>query len=345
MNDGMRTPRSAPWHIVALASGVASASLWLSVFFAPLFLIPLQVAFGRLGKKAAWLAVAAAVLVLFPSEIWRVADASKGIAPLDVVAALAFPIGAVFALVLMNLPFLSRVPPSFRMLGLGLAAGALAAPAVATILADEGLKTALTQSISQLMDRFMSALPKAADAQATQGAAPSYDTAALLAGLDPAQMVATTMKVFASCYAALFCLLFGGSWWIGSRLSGGKSVAGEAAAPLPELRVPGELVWPFLASLGLLLAVLYLKAGLLYQAAAWNLVLAMSLVYAAQGMGIVAHILARLRVPRGFRIAFAVLVLISAISSPIGAALIAILPLLGLTELWIPYRNLKGVGA
>jgi len=345
MNDGMRIPRSAPWHIVALASGVASASLWLSVFFAPLFLIPLQVAFGRLGKKGAGLAVAAAILVLFPSEIWRVADASKAIAPIDVVAALAFPIGAVIALVLMNLPVLKSVPPSFRMLGLGLAAGALAAPAVATILADEGLKTALTQSISQLMDRFMSALPKAADAQTAQGAVPSYDAAALLAGLDPAQMVATTMKVFASIYAALFCLLFGGSWWIGSRLSGSVAATSAGAAPLSELRAPVALVWPFLASLGLLLGVLYFKAGLAYQAAAWNLVLAMSLVYAVQGVGIVAHFLTRLHMPKGFRIVFAILVLISAISSPIGAALVAILPLLGLTELWIPYRNLKGVGA
>ncbi len=347
MNDGIRIGRSTPWLIMALASGVASASLWLSVFLAPLFLIPLQVAFGRLGKKGAGLAVGSSILVLAPAEIWRVADVGRGIAALDILAALAFPLGAILVLILINGSFLERIPHSVRTLALGLIAGAIAAPAVASLLSDEGLRAALTQSISRLVERFVGVLPGTATAQQAPGGPPvgGYDAAALAASFDPAEMVTTTMNVFASCYAALFCLLFGGSWWIGSRLSGEGSAARRTAPPLSGFRAPRALVWPFLASLGLLLIVLYLKAGLAYRAIAWNLVLAMSLVYAAQGLGIVAHVFDRLRMPRGFRIAFAVAVLISAIGSPIGAALVAILPLLGVTELWIPYRNPKGVGA
>jgi hypothetical protein len=334
---------------MALASGVASASLWLSIFLAPLFLVPLQMAFGRLGKKGGGLAVVASILVLAPAELWRVFDVSRAIAPIDAFATLAFPIGAILALIIMNISYINSVSPTYRMLILGLLAGAIAAPAVASLLADEGLKTALTQSVAQLIDRFYGALPKASGSQPlpspSSASSSSYDAAAFLAAFNPGEMVATTMNIFASCYAALFCLLFGGSWWVGSRISGEGSAARKSAPPLSEFRAPGALVWPFLASLGLLLLVLYFKAGLVYQAIAWNLVLAMSLVYAAQGMGIVTHLLTRLRVPRGFRIAFAALVLISAIGSPIGAAFVAILPLLGVTELWIPYRNPKGVGA
>ncbi len=347
MNDGIRIGRSAPWNYVALAMGIATASFWLSIFLAPLFLVPIQLAYGRLGRRGGWSAIAVSILILVPGTMWRMLAAGGTLQVLDVVAGLAFPLAAIAAMAMLNASFLGRIGPGYRILGLGLALGALSAPAVASLLSDAELKAAITQSVSHVVQRFVgnfAAAPGAASA--TQGpAAGGYDMAAALASLDPAGMVETTLKVFASSYAAILCLLFGGSWWIGNRIAGEGSPGRRATAPLSELRAPEILVWPFLGALGLLLIVLFFKAGALAQAIAWNLVLAMSLVYAAQGMGIVSHVLRRLHVPGGFRIAFAVGVFVSAIGSPIGAVLLAILPLLGVTELWIPYRNPKGVGA
>lgn len=347
MIDGVRTGRSNSWLIAALASAAASASLWLSVILAPLFLVPLQFAFGRLGRRGGWLATGAAVLLILPAELLRAVQGGSSSLPLDLAALLAFPLAAIAALLLFNAGFASAFRPGYRMLGLGLLLGALAAPAVASLLGDEELKGLLRDSVSRVLGRFTQAMGAAG--QAAGGALPApaqgYDAAALAAGLDPAEMVDSTLSVFASCYAALLCLLLGGSWWLGNRLAGEGSEGRRLAPPLNELRAPEALVWPFLAGLGFLLLVLFFKAGPLVRAIAWNLVLAMSLVYAAQGAGIVSHALRRLHVPGGFRIAFAALALLSATLSPVGAALLAILPLLGLTELWIPYRNSKGVGA
>ncbi|HUX38604.1 MAG TPA: DUF2232 domain-containing protein [Rectinemataceae bacterium] len=345
MTDGIRIGRSAPWSYVALAMGAASASFWLSIFLAPLFLVPIQLAYGRLGRRGGWLAIAVSILILVPGTIWRVLAAGGTIGFLDVVAGVAFPMAAIAAMAILNASFLGRVGPGYRILALGLAVGALAAPAVAALLSDAEVKAAITQSVAHIVQQFVGNFAAAPGVTAKGPAAGGYDMAAALASLDPAGMVDMTLKVFASSYAALICLLFGGSWWIGNRIAGEGSPGRRAAAPLSELRAPEILVWPFLGALGLLLIVLYVKAGSLAQAAAWNLVLAMSLVYAAQGMGIVSHVLRRLHVPGGFRIAFAVGVFVSAIGSPIGAVLLAILPLLGVTELWIPYRNPKGVGA
>ena len=340
MIDGIRIDRSTSWLLVALAAGLASASLWLSVFLAPFFLLPLQSAFGRLGKRGGLVSAVAAAVVLAPALLWRLFVDGQGVQPMDIAIVLAFPMASIIAVYLLNSSLLGRIDPSYRVLGIGLAIGLLSAPALAAFLSDAQLKAGLVKSVGQLMDRFTSALPKGAAAQAS-----GYDAAALLASFDPQAMVEMSLKIFASSYAALVCLLLGGSYWLGNRLSGEGSVGRSLALPLSELRAPQSLVWPFLSALGLLFLVLFFKAGSLAQAAAWNLVLAMSLVYAAQGMGIVSHFLKRMRVPGGFRIAFAALVFVSALGSPVGAALLAILPLLGVTELWIPYRNLKGVGA
>ena len=104
-------------------------------------------------------------------------------------------------------------------------------------------------------------------------------------------------------------------------------------------------VWPFLASGAMLLLSLRFDAGTLARSIAWNLVLIFSCAYLAQGLGIVAHFLARWKVPNFLRIVTLAMATLSALTSPLGLAFAAILTLLGVTELWIPYRNAKGVGA
>lgn len=337
MAEGIRNDRVASWRIAAIAVGAASASLWLSVYLAPLFLIPVQLAYGKMGRKAGLLAIAASVIVLLPFEAWRAVDAGLGLGPADLAGILAFPLACLAAMAIINARFAERLRPLYRILALGVIVGIAAAPAVAFLLSDSAFKDALTRSVSALVSRFTVDGGGISDK--------SYDVAASLAALDPAQLVASTLATFASCYVALICVLFGASWWVGNRLSGEGSEGRRHSPPLSELRAPDVMVWPFFASLGFLLVVLYFKAGFGFRAFAWNLVLAMSLVYTAQGMGIVSHFLRRMNVPGGFRIAFAVIAFASALLSPTGAFLLAILPLLGLTELWIPYRNPKGVGA
>ncbi len=80
-------------------------------------------------------------------------------------------------------------------------------------------------------------------------------------------------------------------------------------------------------------------------ATAWNCGLVITLVYAAQGMGVVSHYFNRWNTPRALRVVFAA-TLVAALATPVlGLVVAAVLPLLGVTEVWIPYRKAKGVGA
>ena len=174
----------------------------------------------------------------------------------------------------------------------------------------------------------------------------SYDSSALAAALDPKVIAATAMRVLASSYAALLVLLLGGSWWMGNRASGPGSPGRAEAPALSAYRVPYALVWAFLLCWAAVLAAMLLKgADDALRAASWNCALVFSLPYAAQGVGIASSYFERWKMPRFTRVAI-VATAIVALATPTAGAVVAVaLPLLGVTEVWIPYRNPKGVGA
>jgi hypothetical protein len=339
MSDGVRVDRSKSFMVAACAAGLISASTFLSVVLSFAFLVPLQIAFGRLGKQGGMLAtgISAAALVVFQG--WRLLTGSPAQLSLELSLAMLYPLLLVGAMLFLNADTFKRLAPAVRTLAVSLAISVLLAPLVGSLLGDVELRQALTESVASLVKNLTSATVGAV------GAAASYDSAVLTANLDPTEMVATTLSIFSSCYAALIYVLIGGSWWLGNRLSGEGSNGRREAPALREIHLPDVLVWPFLASLALLLAAGAAKAGPAATAVAWNLSLVFALAYAAQGTGIVAHYLEHWKVPKPFRIAFVIAIALSATTSPIGLGLVAILPVLGVTELWIPYRNPKGVGA
>ena len=340
MADGVRIGRSDFFTFSALALGLLAASFYLSVVISFAFLVPVQLAFGRLGKRGGLFAAGLAALVLAIVEAWRLVAGGSEPFLLETLAAMAYPLVLIAALVLLNAAFWGRTAPFVRALVASAGLALLASPLVALVVTDAAVKVALTEGVRSLM-RSLAGAAKGASPLSGEG----YDSAALFASLDPREMVESTLTMFASCYSALLFLLLGGSWWLGNRLAGEGSEGRRETPALSELHLPANLIWPFLASWALVFAALFIKAGPAPLAFAWNLSLLFSLAYAAQGTGIVAHYLARWKVPRSFRIALAVSAFIALLSPPIGTFIVAILPLLGVTELWIPYRNPKGVGA
>ena len=81
------------------------------------------------------------------------------------------------------------------------------------------------------------------------------------------------------------------------------------------------------------------------RAAAMNCALVLAALYAIQGLGIVAHFLGRFNTPRPLRIAIAATAVLALVTSTMGVVLAVALPILGVTEIWIPYRKTKGDGA
>jgi len=90
------------------------------------------------------------------------------------------------------------------------------------------------------------------------------------------------------------------------------------------------------------LAVVVLRLNGLPAAITWNLASAAAMAYMVQGFGIATFFLKRRNAPRGLRIVLAAVCVLTLFTSGPGAVILAIvLTLLGVTETWIPYRNLK----
>ena len=332
---GLRGTRSSvASHAAALAPALASSVLYASVFLSFAFLVPVQMAYGRAGRRAGILASLASMAILAPIHSIRLIEA-KAFGLLDLGLTLLPPAVLLGALALMNAKFWDGKLQGIRILApVGLCA-LLALPGILLVAGDpafgEYLESTLAAAIAPLGERA---------AAAGEG----FDSASLLALLDPAELAATAIATLRDSYAAMLLAFLGGSWWIGNRAAGPGSRGREIAPSLEEIRVPYVFIWPFLASWSVLLAALLLKAPSAIAAAAWNLSLCLSLVYAAQGLGIASHYLKSWKAPRGLRVILAATAVAAAVTSPAGIAIAVAVPLLGVTEVWIPHRNPKGVG-
>jgi len=339
MSDEARNRHRIPSLLAAsLAAGAVSALLYLSVIASFAFLLPVQVAFGRRGRKAGMAAAAAAVLATFLGHELEGHPSGAlagpgGLGGLDLLSLVLPPAVLLSALCLMNASFWEGRPKVLA----GLAAVALcslaAVPAIVAVGSDTGYRAYLEERLGSLFAPLL--------AQAGEG----YEASALRASLEPKALVEQSLAVVRSTFAAFLYALLGASRWLGNRLSGPGTPGREASGPLAEYRLPYALVWPFLAAWTGVLAARYLAAPPALQALSWNLALVFSLAYAVQGIGIASHLMKRWNLPRSLRIALAATALLVVATPPAGTAAAAILPLLGVTEVWIPYRNLKGVGA
>lgn len=337
MSDLVRTRRLDPLLAASLLAGAASGAIYFSLVLSFAFLIPLQMAFGRFGRRAGFGAALTAALAVVAIQAYRGIRLGGAGSLLNLILGMAPPLVLIAALAAMNAAFWARIPGIYRILALVLAVSLLAAPGIAALKADAEFRGYLEARIQAVVDGLT--------AQPGSLVSESYEVSALKANLNPATLVGQTLEVLASSFSALIFLLIGGSWWMGNRASGEGSLGRAASPALAECRLPYALVWPFLASWAAVFAAVYLGSEGVLRALAWNVALVLSLAYAAQGIGIASHYLKRWNTPRSLRFVLAGAA-IAALATPlVGTAVAAILPLLGFTEVWIPYRNLKGVGA
>jgi hypothetical protein len=330
MSDSASFVRSA-------GEGLISGLFYLFVVFAPLFLVPVQIAYGRGGRRCGKIAAGMAAFVVAVAQAVRLAlGGSFGLGLMA--ASVVPPIVLLAALVLLNAAFWSRSPATYRILAIA----AICALALIPLIREIGRDEAFLSSVESRIEEVFAPI------RAQEGRQPGdrgYDASALAAALDPKALAATSLRVLASSYAGLLVLILGGSWWLGNRSAGPGSQGRSVAPALSAYRVPYALVWAFLASWAAVLATMFVRGLDALQTAAWNCALAFSLPYAAQGAGIASSFFDRWKMPRFTRVLIAATA-IAALATPTAGTVVAIaLPLLGVTEVWIPYRTTKGVGA
>lgn len=323
-----------------LVAGIFSGLLYGTAILSFAFLLPVQVSFGRRGRRAGYIAclVSFVTAMIFQSaELFAAGGFSSSLGDYGFLGFL----------------LLASLPPSLFLLGLAimnaslwsshlgwargfagvLPASLVAIPGLIWLSGNKAFLAMVEARLKGFVDSFLSQAGKGVDADA------------LRASLDVETLTRSSLLVLDSSFVGLFLALLAGSWWIGNRISGVGSPGRLLAGRLSDYRLPYPLVWAFLATWTGVLVVTWLKLGMPYQAVVWNLAIAASLAYALQGLGIVSHLMRRIKMSGMLRICLGITALALLLTPPFGTVLVAILPLLGVTEVWIPYRNPKGVGA
>jgi len=110
---------------------------------------------------------------------------------------------------------------------------------------------------------------------------------------------------------------------------------------LSSFHVPRNFIWVF--SFSLLAVLIFRRPSLeIAEIAAWNLLVICTVMYLAQGGGIVLFALSRRPMPGPFRVIFVVLLIITIFSPGINIFALGALILLGIAENWLPLRRVNG---
>ncbi len=342
-----REPFEATSSLVpSLVAGLVSGFMYGTAILGLVFLLPVQITYGRRGRKAGLYACLFSFAVGLAFEVGKflsLGGQAAGMAGQDLVATLglaAIPLAFLLAgLAIMNAPFWSG---SYAW------ARGYAGVLPATLAAIPGL--VWLKGNTSFLDQFVVWLKDYADYRMASLAKsdPSLDLEPLkaqLASMDFRALVDSSILFLSLSFVGFLLLFMAGSWWLGNRFSGAGSPGRIQAGYLSNYRLPYTHVWAFLGSWTGVLLVTISKVGLPWQALAWNLAIASSLAYTLQGLGIVSHYVRRAKMPGMLRISLVLTGLALLLKPPFGTAVVAVLPLLGVTEVWIPYRNPKGVGA
>lgn len=255
--------------------------------------------------------------------------------PLDMAATLIPPFVLIAAVGLLNAAFWQGKASPYRVFIVSAVVAAIAAPALASLGRDAGIMQYLEDRIASFIATLKSRTPNGS----------GYDASVLAASLDPKTIAQATMSTLESCYASLILVMLAGSRWLGNRLSGPGSAGRHEALPLAHYRLPYAMLWPFLGAWALVAAAILLDAAMTIRAVAWNAALLLSVGYAVQGLGIASFIFNRWKMPRTMKFLVAAMVVFSLVTPTIGIIVAVLIPVFGVTEVWIPYRNPKGVGA
>jgi hypothetical protein len=320
--ESMNSVYSRDRHIpVFLSSGILSGILYASGFLAPAFLVPIQYVFRKEGKKEGLLSMLVSLIIVGLGNALRLSN-----------------------LELMQVPFLLQtiVSPVLLLLAIGLAnlvgidvwKKLVVAAVVLAIIFGFLLQASIgTQEVQQSIAGVIVQMLASTGLQ-------NLDIAAIAQ-----TYVAPAVSIIFDCFGAVLWLMLAGSWWIGNRLVVLKKASGKDATQerkTPSFDVPSWLLWPSLAGWVLLLVVLYgHKSGIL-AIIAWNASLAAVSWYALQGFSVVSCFFQSKGMHRMTGFVPVLLVVLILLDMKVGLTVAMLVPVLGVSEVWLQYRKYKG---
>ncbi len=307
------------WWVVGLGL-LAIAFYYLNVLMVA-FLVPLQVLYARRGRRAFLLS--SALVLIGVAAIGLVLDGGSG-ALLARLIPSGIEVGEVLLLLLgllaMNSRFLGIERRIYRLLAVTGVIAVLSVPLLIYAAQSVQVNAALRAMVRATLRIMQSSLGMSSGSLAQFSDIDK--AAALLKGI-----------VFRGYLFGYFVML-AATWRIGSSFSA-RSME-ERPSPLSRFILPELVLWPVLASWALVVISRFTDLGVVVYLA-WNAGLIGAFLYALTGVGIVEHLLDRLRVARGLRLLLMLGVLFLLMVPGVGIVLAGLLTVLGISELWVRF--------
>jgi hypothetical protein len=306
-------------------AGLFSGFLYLSYLFSFAFLVPVQQSFAGRGSRAGLVSSFVAFAVITAGTVVRMLQLRF----FDFISLLSSCLPSLLLMVALywinaDKPRISRIA---RILLATLVLSLAALPFVLRMEKDTAFIGQLSAYVTETIDASGLALDEPRLAS---------------------ELVRRAIAIIGSGFSAFILWILAGSWWLGSLIASKSRSALAGHAPvknLPRLaavKVPLKALWPSLLLWGLLFMALAFKVQGLWLMLAWNLALCAASIYGLQGVGVLSFLLHKPAVPTLLRRLLPLALIAALLNQATSAVVLIGLPVLGITEVWIPYRNLKG---
>lgn len=308
--------------------GLVSGILYLSYILSFAFLIPIQYSFASKGRKAGLITVATAFAIIVFGQLGRMI--SSGIASFGLAASAVLP-PLLFLASMIYINGEHRIKKqNQRLLLAAIILSLISAPFVYLAVTDRNVLESLTSiAVASLGGGSMSE---------------ELSSNARLA-------VQATTETISSAFSAFILWILALSYWLGNRYASRirmrhevslETTQSQTTLALADIRVSVTLLWPTLIVWASLFAIIVTKTGGIISVLITNAALFLGSLYAIQGIAILTYLANHSRVFFFIKVLLPLLFFVSLLIPTVGTIILIALPVLGITEVWFPYRNLKG---
>jgi hypothetical protein len=213
----------------------------------------------------------------------------------------------------------------YRMLSVTAGSCVLALATIVLLSANHAFVESLTRLFVNVFDMIARAAAGAVGPEALPPRPP-----------DSAAMVQLFWDYLFASFVFGYFLNLAGAWYVGDRIAARNRF--DRGRKLARFSLPDVMVWPLIASWAVVLAGRFAKLGYL-RAFALNAGLVLLALYGAQGLAIIATLMARRRAARGGQARWPLFAFLLAMLVPaLTVAAMVVIPLVGVSEIWIKYR-------
>ncbi|MDR3201010.1 MAG: YybS family protein [Spirochaetales bacterium] len=294
----------------------------LSVFIV-IFVIPLAVLYRRRGFYAGLAGCGITAAGIAGTRLYQMLGASSGALRYDLLGiALVVPLSFLLGLSILEAPPFRRMRIWQRLVFAALGAAIVYLPLLYRLVNSEEFDMMLRSQVEAII-------------QTVQGA---QSGATMLPLVSAEEIVRMSRTVFLNTFLPGYMFTLAANWVIGVKMAMRMNGAVGEFPPYRTFRLPDKAVYVFLVSWAVVFAAFLRDFGIA-GTAAWNCALVVSLLYMCQGVGIIKT--RTEGAPRGFRLLVMLLcfTLVFTVGLVFIFGIMAGVALLGVSELWINYRN------